>query len=69
MDGKKEDSLWEYYLTRKVYVVLEGLRKYEGKVESVTYDTGAPVMCLKDKYGKKVCFRVAHILSIQEESV
>ena len=64
MDVKK--NIWLYYLNKKVFVILKDNRRYEGIVIEVQ-NNGKVVMCMNDKFNRRVCFAVDGIETIQEE--
>lgn len=59
---------WKYYLGKRVYVILESRRWYQGIVVDIK-ENGKTFMCVNDKFNNRVCFDVDAIESIQEERI
>ena len=61
---KKE--VWQYYVGKKVFIILSDRRRYQGSVVEVQ-ENGKIFMCINDKFNRRVCFSTDNIETIQEE--
>jgi len=60
---------WEYWMGKKVFIILKNKRTYQGEVIEVETSTSSPLIwiIITDKFERRVTFSVEEIDVIQEE--
>jgi small nuclear ribonucleoprotein (snRNP)-like protein len=68
MDGKKKMDGWDYYIKKKVFLILKNKRVYSGIIESVeNVGNGLVWIKLRDKFNKIITFTTNEIDVCEEE--
>lgn len=68
MDGKKKMDGWDYYIKKRVFLILKNKRVYSGIIENVeNVGNGLVWIRLRDKFNKIITFTTNEIDVCEEE--
>ena len=62
----KEKTIWDDWIGKKVFIILNSRRKYTGIVKEVSNRDGVYWFIFEDKFGSMVSFREGEIDVIEE---